>query len=62
MHLSETEAADKYCIQSMHMEDPMMCDGSKCMAWRWKPKEGEEDEEAIGYCGLVPLTRDIGMR
>lgn len=63
---TEAEAKEKYCVQTMHLETPLMCDGSGCMAWLWTTTGYNVDEKEIvnvkGRCGLINVSLDSNDR
>jgi hypothetical protein len=51
---TEDEALKKLCPMAMGSRetDGNLCQGSRCMAWRWDGRENP-DGEKTGYCGLA---------
>lgn len=66
MSYTEEDAAERYCVQSMHMEDPLMCEGSKCMGWVWLESEIDREKgETInvkGGCGIITAVSLDSLR
>jgi len=60
MRLTEAEARQKICLQSMTGDfdkSPKLCIASQCMAWRWCGRDtlsgGTYVDKSYGFCGLA---------
>lgn len=66
MYLTEDEAKAKLCVRTMHLEKPLMCDGSSCMAWLWVESKFDREKGVTtnekGRCGLVNVCLDSDDR
>ena len=54
----EVAKSRKLCPFTMNAESRSLCEGARCMAWRWVGPQSEPIDVAasVGYCGLVGLV------
>jgi hypothetical protein len=57
--MTEDEAKKKYCVHQITSDQSApKCDGSMCMAWRWRFRPNPDcydirEQTKFGYCGLA---------
>ncbi len=66
MYLTNDEAKEKLCVRSMHLEEPLKCEGCECMAWLWTESKMDQQVGGVvdvkGRCGLVNISIDHSGR